>query len=355
MAKQIIQTGAIANDKTGDPLRTAFTKINQNFTELYDANEALVIPVDISDLTDTEGLLNGNANTGDVTFDGIKIIGAGEDSGDGNGYATLELVPDPTLYINDQYLVIDPTEVNHIHIRAGGTQDDSSAELYLGGEKHNVRVTDGNGVRLKAEYTTDNYYYYDLSEFGFSNGTWFTLDGNNYIEFTTTNPTMIGHFWDFANGSPNDLTAYWDNGDSSEIVEPAGWAGNPEPNVYRVQVVQPPPTDPITLYAINFHLFTTSNNELILENNDFRVEVGDDIRMYAKDVFRLYNYSVEEPIEIITDWDNSGYRWAFNTNGTITFPDNSVQTAAAISLSDLKTLVAASTSFEDFQTRIAAL
>jgi hypothetical protein len=36
MPKQIINLGTIANDGTGDPLRTAFTKINQNFTEVYD-------------------------------------------------------------------------------------------------------------------------------------------------------------------------------------------------------------------------------------------------------------------------------------------------------------------------------
>jgi hypothetical protein len=36
MPKQIINLGTIANDGTGDPLRVAFTKINQNFTEVYD-------------------------------------------------------------------------------------------------------------------------------------------------------------------------------------------------------------------------------------------------------------------------------------------------------------------------------
>ena len=35
MAKQTINTGTVANDKTGDQLRTAFTKINDNFTEIY--------------------------------------------------------------------------------------------------------------------------------------------------------------------------------------------------------------------------------------------------------------------------------------------------------------------------------
>jgi hypothetical protein len=35
MAQQNIRIGSAPNDKTGDPLRTAFTKVNANFTELY--------------------------------------------------------------------------------------------------------------------------------------------------------------------------------------------------------------------------------------------------------------------------------------------------------------------------------
>ena len=35
MAKQTINLGTSANDGTGDPLRTAFDKINDNFDELF--------------------------------------------------------------------------------------------------------------------------------------------------------------------------------------------------------------------------------------------------------------------------------------------------------------------------------
>ena len=38
MAKQTINIGAVPNDGTGDPVRTAFTKANDNFTECYDNN-----------------------------------------------------------------------------------------------------------------------------------------------------------------------------------------------------------------------------------------------------------------------------------------------------------------------------
>ena len=45
MAQLNIGIGSSANDGTGDPLRTAFTKINTNFTELYgdtaEANDLL--------------------------------------------------------------------------------------------------------------------------------------------------------------------------------------------------------------------------------------------------------------------------------------------------------------------------
>ena len=35
MAKQTINIGTAPNDSTGDPLRTAFQKINSNFDEIY--------------------------------------------------------------------------------------------------------------------------------------------------------------------------------------------------------------------------------------------------------------------------------------------------------------------------------
>lgn len=35
MAKETVDVGTVANDGTGDPLRTAFIKVNDNFDELY--------------------------------------------------------------------------------------------------------------------------------------------------------------------------------------------------------------------------------------------------------------------------------------------------------------------------------
>jgi hypothetical protein len=43
MARRIVNIGSSANDSSGDPLRTAFDKINNNFTELYSGLPALSI------------------------------------------------------------------------------------------------------------------------------------------------------------------------------------------------------------------------------------------------------------------------------------------------------------------------
>lgn len=54
---------------------------------------------------------------------------------------TMHLVPDGSIE-SDQYVILDPTAPNHIHIRAGGQIDQSSADLILGGEKNKVVVSD---------------------------------------------------------------------------------------------------------------------------------------------------------------------------------------------------------------------
>lgn len=96
---------------------------------------------------DNNGTINyyGENQMGPVIEPGI-VYGANADSGDGYGYNTIKLVPHaPNGDINDdRYLIIDPTTPNHIHIRAGGQQDNSNAELILGAEKAYVKVTDWN-------------------------------------------------------------------------------------------------------------------------------------------------------------------------------------------------------------------
>jgi hypothetical protein len=90
------------------------------------------------------------------------LYGSNADSGDGNNYDTIKLIPDAELqyndgtYNNDQYLIVDPTAPNHIHIRAGGTIDNSNAALFLGGENSNVEIQAGENppVYVRANNNT---------------------------------------------------------------------------------------------------------------------------------------------------------------------------------------------------------
>jgi hypothetical protein len=105
-----------------------------------------------------------------LLFDGVRthikskvlapgvFYGSGADSGDGLNLDTIKLIPDAALfrnngsYGNDQYIIVDPTEPNHIHLRAGGTIDNSSADLFLGGEGNYVRVSDSSkNVEIKTK------------------------------------------------------------------------------------------------------------------------------------------------------------------------------------------------------------
>jgi hypothetical protein len=72
MAKQTINIGTTANDGTGDPLRTAFDKINDNFTELYSDDAG-----DVGSITGGTGI-TASSSTGDVTLS-ITNDGVGHD------------------------------------------------------------------------------------------------------------------------------------------------------------------------------------------------------------------------------------------------------------------------------------
>ena len=103
MSQQVIDVGTSASDGTGDPLRDAFTKINDNFTELYST-------------VDNEGLTYGNvaSNVTGITFNVTRytesyaatpvLRGTGQVVG--NVYVIRGNVLGGTTPINDVYLTV---------------------------------------------------------------------------------------------------------------------------------------------------------------------------------------------------------------------------------------------------------
>ena len=84
-------------------------------------------------------------DTGNLTLPNTNptIIGGGNAGIDGSGI--ISLIPDAALAAGDQYLIVDPTGPNHIHLRAGGTGDASGADLFIGAEDTCVEVSDSTG------------------------------------------------------------------------------------------------------------------------------------------------------------------------------------------------------------------
>ena len=187
----------------------------------------------------------GSGDTGDITFDGIQIIGAGTASGDGANLGTIELVPDGDLN-SDQYLIIDPTGPNHIHIRAGGEQDNSGADLILGGEINNVWVSDGSrrvSINTRPETVINSYVNDNLTSsttFVTSNasdiniGHVVNIGGTDYVvdEATSNSPTegllsvtasgavfTSGSTYTFVYEPP--YTNYWQFGADGYLTGPA--------------------------------------------------------------------------------------------------------------------------------------
>ena len=121
------------------------------------------------------------------------VYGANHDSSDHSNLDTIKLIPDPTsAYTFDQYLIVEPTTPNHIHIRAGGTQDDSNATLILGGERNNVTVSDNDRtVGISTRYAEisntylntnpdSNQFFVTGSTADIQTGYTVNIDGFNY-------------------------------------------------------------------------------------------------------------------------------------------------------------------------------
>lgn len=137
-------------------------------------------------------ILSGiSGNTGSITFDGIKMIGANI----GGGSAEIELVPDNTgdFYANGQYVRIYPTRAvpdsPHIHIDSG-----SGGDLILGNDQRGVDINHDANVYIRTDQYAGAYNW----QFGadgnltLPNGTRIDASTDGYgIGLTTDRGTIL--------------------------------------------------------------------------------------------------------------------------------------------------------------------
>lgn len=127
-------------------------------------------------------------------------------SSDGNQNDTFRIVPDADLQ-TDQYLIIEPTQApdpmapGHIHIRAGGSIDESTADLILGGERTHVQISDENGsvkVSSKILPTSVTHQNIETEAYGslYISGTGVDIELGDYFDANYWNgsETVVARF-----------------------------------------------------------------------------------------------------------------------------------------------------------------
>ena len=117
MAKQTINIGSAANDGTGDPLRTAMDKINDNFDEVYSSYVATgSITVGNSTVntvvSNTGGFTSGNTTSNVVANSSIIKIGNSSINATANSSTLLVSNSTVRVSVNSSAILVGNSTVN---------------------------------------------------------------------------------------------------------------------------------------------------------------------------------------------------------------------------------------------------
>jgi hypothetical protein len=119
MTQQIIDTGEVPNDGTGDPLRQAFDKINNNFANLF-----ALAPTANVELVDPSQFYDGGSNTSSSNFSGNITINANNIY---LGSSVPAIQEDPTAMMLTFTQPIGPY-YNQEYINVGATPNDGQGD-----------------------------------------------------------------------------------------------------------------------------------------------------------------------------------------------------------------------------------
>lgn len=194
MAKQTILTGSTANDHSGDPLRTAFTKVNANFTELYTSSGSTGnFTFSADTITNTAGMLLN-------TTRGILAVGTDMEA---------------------------PGVPNHFHIAFQNSNTTLiDKQLFLGDDYNYVNVgTYNNGVNISSYDRVADLGNQKTWNFGNSGDLSLPVDGG--IVFDRNNTSIrVGMGFHIASGEGISLEAI-DQTDPDNLIY-KGWYFNPD-------------------------------------------------------------------------------------------------------------------------------
>jgi len=264
------------------------------------------------------GTLAYNNTTGTFTYTppDLSSFGAGgADTGDFTFTNTTIGAPDQEV----------------INIQATNADSDINSRLVLDPEYGAIKI-EATGE--------ESSRYYDSNSWG--TATW-ANNGHGYGVVTITSASTV---YDFLNAFPSGTTWSLDVTTASGTQNFAGggygYSFGSQTLTLNTSTTYPDPSEEVTSirfrYTYNSYISVDYDNEIALIANDLNIDLtstrdiniraGDDLRLYSNDLFTLYNDSATTPIRIVTDNSNTSKTWAFEADGSITFPDSSSQTTA---------------------------
>jgi hypothetical protein len=166
MAKQTVNIGSAANDGTGDPLRTAFDKINDNFDELYS-----------DDLGDVGSIIAGTGISVDQATGNVTVTNSDPNAthtGDVTGATALTIAAD----------AVDGSKI---------ADDSIDSEHYVDGSIDTAHIADDavSYAKMGTEFTTAAVI--SASDVDFSSAAVFTktISGTTTLTFSNVSTGMV--------------------------------------------------------------------------------------------------------------------------------------------------------------------
>jgi hypothetical protein len=364
MTQQIINVG-IANKGNGDPIRTAFTKVNANFTELYNQLAASVVvdataptdpgegdlwwdpesgrmyvyygtswvdasPVDGAGISSTNQLVNGN-KTVSLGTEGKLTLPAGTTyeyfntplTGHGDGLARLDFTL-ATDGVNAQWLAASPSPAGSGY-SVGNTFTFNATFLGIPGASVTIEVLsigpggsiDELGFTIPPLYPADIYRDSPINlQVGAESNRWtfgadstLTLPGDlNVGNNSIREDGLYNDQFSIAAGAGNHVEISSDDGEKVWSFDTDG--SLTFPSGVRVE----------SDVAGNTNIWGASNKYIQLRG------AGADGPVLEPLGGILINSN--GTTEIIAQTLSDSASWTFNANDSLTFPDNSQQTTA---------------------------
>ena len=266
MTQLIIDTGAAPNDGTGDPLRTAFTKVNYDFTSVYDAG-----PVGSNIQITDNRIITINTN-------GNLVLAP---NGIGNVVSNVNILP------------------NMSNIRSLGSSDyrwDSTYTRFLDAGSANITSMNIGNANI-GNISTITIDVANIHILGGTNGYVLQTDG-------TGNLTWTAQTGGSGNGTPGGANTQIQYNDAGTFGGTAGFTFDNVANVLNV---------PGNVSAGN-----VLTSEMIIANGEIQSGTGFFTGGYlsVNGTSDLHDTTVTGNLTI----DNNNNIWTFGTDGNITLP-----------------------------------